>query len=429
MSSRPEAKASASGRAAAPRPAEAEEATIASVGVFSGQDLFGDALLKLPFLRALRAAFPGATITWMVTRETEFARSFAPIAAPFLDRIVERCGIGETPWELLRQVPSGLGPFDVLIDTQSRHWLSLSLRRLPHRRFASGALRGGGTGPHMLDGMFTVLAAALSRGAPPPDRDLSPVPVPPALSAAAAEALPLPPAERRYVALAPGAGDRRKCWPLEAFAALARGHEARGRIPVVLLGPQEEEWRMALAEAAPSALFPEDHPAFAAATGDDGHSRPLRAVALAGRCAAGVANDAAPGHMIAAAGTPLVSLFGPTNPAKFRPVLSRRSVVIRAQDFGGTEMARIPVAAVESALEALLAAEAPPPSASGAARLGPAACAAAARHASSADRPPRVTIAGSERWTARGKTTIGRNIGDRRNHRPNPPPQGHDDPR
>jgi ADP-heptose:LPS heptosyltransferase len=102
----------------------------------------------------------------------------------------------------------------------------------------------------------------------------------------------------------------------------------------------------------PGALFPEEHPAFAALLRDG--PQPLRAIAVAARCAAGVANDGGPGHMIAASGAPLLSLFGPTRPEKFRPVAAR-SAVLRAQEFGGAEMDRIPVPAVAAALETLLA--------------------------------------------------------------------------
>uniref|UniRef100_UPI0022EA974E glycosyltransferase family 9 protein n=1 Tax=Falsiroseomonas oryzae TaxID=2766473 RepID=UPI0022EA974E len=102
----------------------------------------------------------------------------------------------------------------------------------------------------------------------------------------------------------------------------------------------------------PGACFPEEHPAFAALL--QAGPQPLRAVAVAARCAAGVANDAGGGHMIAASGTPLLSLFGPTRPDKFRPVAAR-SAVLRAQDFGGPEMHRIPMEAAAAALESLLA--------------------------------------------------------------------------
>ena len=69
----------------------------------------------------------------------------------------------------------------------------------------------------------------------------------------------------------------------------------------------------------------------------------------ADRLAAAVANDSGTGHLIAAAGTKLVSLFGPTRAAKFAPAAPRLEIVA-AQDFGGEAMEAIPLDAVDAAL-------------------------------------------------------------------------------
>ena len=324
------------------------EAAPRRIGVFSHQEVIGDGLYKIVFLRALRHAFPAAELTWMTTQDTVFARALAPVTAPLLDRVVEHCGIGDTPSGFLRRPPP-LGPFDLLLDTQALLWRTLQLWRVPHRRFLSAAflrrgLGGAAIGPHSLDRLFALLEAATGTRAA---RDLSPLQLPAELIAAAEAALP---GRASRIAFAPGAGGVVKCWPLERFIALARLQAERGRQPVFLLGPQENHWRNQILQQVPSVLFPEDHPAFTGTI-----RGPLRAVAVASRCAAGVANDAGPGHMIAASGAPLLSLFGPTRPEKFRPVASR-SAILRAQDHGGQEMAAIPLEAAAAALETLLAA-------------------------------------------------------------------------
>ncbi|MGG5817253.1 glycosyltransferase family 9 protein [Falsiroseomonas sp. HW251] len=324
-----------------------------SVGVFSRQEIFGDGLYKVIFLRGLRSAFPGATLTWMTTLDTVFARSLSSVAGPpLLDQVVEFCGIGKKPLELLKPRPRGLGPFDLIIDTQSVLVPTIQLWRIPHRRFVSATfhrrgLDGAPHGVHILDRLFGLLELAAGHRV---ERDLSPLPLPAPLVAAAEAALPGPASGR--IALAPGAGGENKIWPLDRFIALAQSQAARGRQAVFLLGPKEAPWRERIGAEAPGALFPEEHPAFAAAV-EAGSAQPLRAVAVAARCAAGVANDAGPGHMIAGSGTPLLSLFGPSSPEKFRPICTR-SMMVRAQDFGGPEMTRIPVEAVQDALEALI---------------------------------------------------------------------------
>ena len=69
---------------------------------------------------------------------------------------------------------------------------------------------------------------------------------------------------------------------------------------------------------------------------------------------AAVSNDSGGGHLVAAGGVPLVSLWGPSVMEKAPPQASRL-VTILARDYGSTSMDAIPVDRVDDALEALLA--------------------------------------------------------------------------
>jgi ADP-heptose:LPS heptosyltransferase len=90
---------------------------------------------------------------------------------------------------------------------------------------------------------------------------------------------------------------------------------------------------------------------------ETGEASPLLTMALAQRLAAAISNDSGTGHLLAAAGCPMVSLFGPTRAAKFAPA-ARRLEIVEAQGFGGEAMTAIPLAAVAAAIERLLTAEA-----------------------------------------------------------------------
>jgi ADP-heptose:LPS heptosyltransferase len=83
-------------------------------------------------------------------------------------------------------------------------------------------------------------------------------------------------------------------------------------------------------------------------------------MALGRRLAVAVANDSGAGHLLAASGVAMISLFGPSAAAKFAPA-ARRLTLIEAQRFGGSEMSAIPLAAVSEAVEVSLA-PTPPPS-------------------------------------------------------------------
>ena len=129
---------------------------------------------------------------------------------------------------------------------------------------------------------------------------------------------------------------------------MGRELTAKGFAPVGLLGPGDADLEPALREDLPEAEFP-----LSQASDANLAHEPLLSMALARRCEAAVASDSGSGHILAASGVPLVSLFGPTDPDKFAPSADRLYVV-RAQEFGGDAMANIPVDAVLVTVEALL---------------------------------------------------------------------------
>ena len=104
-----------------------------------------------------------------------------------------------------------------------------------------------------------------------------------------------------------------------------------------------------LRAAVPEAQFPLQEAGVEAAHGFS----PLFTIALAKQLAAALSNDSGAGHMLAIGGAPLVSLYGTTVAEKFMP-MTRRLAILRAADFGGREMAAIPLAPVLEALEAAL---------------------------------------------------------------------------
>lgn len=318
--------------------------------VYSGLELLGDGVMKLPFVRALRRTWPEARITWLAGKgKTVYAGTLAPLVTDCLDEIIEDAGIGTAARELWRNPLPGRR-FDLVIDTQRRVLTTLILRRIRAGAFISGAAgfllssrRPQGRKakpPAMLAQLLDLIELAAGRRVEPVHDLRLPAPW-----REVAERL-LPPGPR-YLGLAPGAGGAHKRWPLDRFLSLARTQHAAGRVPVFLLGPEEAGWLPAIRDAVPAARFPLQE-----AAGED--ASPLLTIALAGNLAASIANDSGTGHLIAASGCPMVSLFGPTRWEKFAPCASRLEIVA-AQRFGGEAMTAIPEGAVAEALERLLA--------------------------------------------------------------------------
>lgn len=317
-----------------------------SVLVYVGLDLVGDGLMKLPFLRALRATFPAARITWLAGQgKTVYAGALAPLIHGLVDEVIEDAHIGIRWWELLTPRPLKGRHFDLILDTQRRVLTTLIVKRIRHDRFLSAAADwhlsnqrppiGMAKPPAMIRQMLTLIELASDSPASPD----APLQLDAATEAEAERRLPYGPV---YVGLAPGAGGKHKCWPLENYIALAMRQVKAGRVPVVFLGPEERHWEDEIRDAVPGALLPLDFGA-----------TPLLTIALARRLVAAVANDSGTGHMMAAAEIPLISLFGPTAPEKFAPVTPRLSI-LRAQSFGGNGMEMIPLSAVADAIETAL---------------------------------------------------------------------------
>jgi ADP-heptose:LPS heptosyltransferase len=315
--------------------------------VYVGLDLIGDALIKLPFVRALRSAFPQHEIIWVAgDGQSAFAHELAQMTHGLIDQVFENTGTGQALAKKLRGQSVNL-----LIDTQSRVSTTRALRRLKPDVFISRAayflfsdVRPPLTNrrpKRLIDRLLQLVT--LAAGAPVIAD--APIMLSPQARRDAAELLPAGP---KYVAIVPGAGGQHKIWPLEKHIAIANDLAARGYQPVVILGPAETDIFAAVKEYLPNAQFPlQDAQATGLALSCE------LTIALAERCVAGLAADCGGGHLLAAAGLPLVSLFGPTNAEKLAPKTTK-SRILRAQSWNSSEMQAIPTVAVQNALMSIL---------------------------------------------------------------------------
>ncbi len=122
-----------------------------------------------------------------------------------------------------------------------------------------------------------------------------------------------------FVLLNPGAAWENKRWPVEHFAALARGLGERHHLPsVVMWGPGEQDRAEAVVAHAVGHAFASPPTALA----------DVLALGRAARLL--VSGDTGPLHLAASVGTPIVGLFGPTRPERNGPWLASDVAVSRA---------------------------------------------------------------------------------------------------
>lgn len=119
---------------------------------------------------------------------------------------------------------------------------------------------------------------------------------------------------RPRVGLAATGGSATRSWPLERWARTADQLVAAGCSVLLLWGPGERAAAEALRErmGAPAALVPP--------------TDLLELGAVLARLDLLVGNDSGPKHLAVACGTPTLTLFGPTNPINWNPPLPQHAV-------------------------------------------------------------------------------------------------------
>lgn len=311
----------------------------------TSEDRLGDALIKLPVIMALKSQRPDVRLIWSTgDKPSAFKRGLAPLVEQLIDEVHEITGLGSSWSQAFRSHWSQ--HFDCIIVSERKLRATLALRRIPHTLFIAP----------MHNFMLSDRKPAANLSRAPAYRQIQAL-----FELAIGQALTLPQelvlptrylelAERllppgpRYIGFAPGAGGKAKCWPLKYYIEVARVQVLKRRVPVFFLGPDEKTWRDELALAVPAAIFPEY-----SVSGQLLDGPPLT-IALSQRLGASVANDSGTGHLLAAGGRPLVSLFGRTDSRKFEPPFGTRKVIL-ASDFGDSSISSIPLDHVLQALE------------------------------------------------------------------------------
>ena len=275
----------------------------------------GDVVHTLPVASALRQR--GFDVDWVVEPSARPLLEGNPAIHRAIPAPPARAAGLPRAWAAARGLR--VAPHDVALDLQGL-WKSAAWAR------ASGARRVVGfAGPWRREPLSEILLGERVRLDPEPahviDKNLALLRALD-IRAEGHREFPLPPAptEARRVSeqiaangwgdfavINPGGGWASKLWPQESFGKVAEGLAALGIVPVVTWGPGERECaeRVVAASAQTARLcFP---------------TTLLEYVELARRARVVLAGDTGPLHLACAAGTPVVGVFGPTDPARNGP--------------------------------------------------------------------------------------------------------------
>lgn len=285
----------------------------------------GDVLHTLPAVAALRAAHRDAKIDWVVAREWAPVLEGSPVIndvipfdrRSFLDLI-------ECVLRLRKNQYSCAIDFQGLYKSSVLAALSGAGRVIGFERGwarEEGAAifyteRAVPTGRHVTELNYSLAERA---GASRPQAPEYPLRVPAGGAASVRARLHELGVAGDYIVVGPGGSWRAKCWPAERYGQFCREFEKESRLrAVVIRGPGEE----ALAEGVRQAAAPAC-PVIIAPTIEE-----LMGLLAHARCM--VAADSGPLHLAAALGTPVVGLYGPTDPARNGPYVRLAVIVHKA---------------------------------------------------------------------------------------------------
>ena len=276
----------------------------------------GDVVHTLPLAAALRRAFPDGVIDWVIDERSADLLSLVPV----LDRVVVLRTRSRPALRALAECGRTLRGrgYDVALDAQGLGKSALVAR-------CSGAARVVGfTTPFLRERWARWLYTERADPGRPThvvERNLGLLAPLGVDSGAWAFPLQFPPSDApartrgrlgvaggRFALLNPCSAWASKCWPAERFGAVASWLRRAHRLPsAVLWGPGEEERAEAVAAASDGA----------AEVAPPTRLRDL--VALTRAAAVVVSGDTGPLHVAAAVGTPVVGLYGPSDPARNGP--------------------------------------------------------------------------------------------------------------
>lgn len=285
----------------------------------------GDILHTVPAVAALRATHKNARIDWVVERK------WAPVleGSPAINEVIpfDRAsvfGALACVQRLRRKNYTCAIDFQGLYKSSILAMLSAAPRRIGFERDwarEEGAAllyteRVIPTGRHVAELNYSLAEKA---GASRPARPEYPLRVP-AGGAASVRARLAELGIGDYIVVAPGGSWRAKCWPPERYAVFCREFAKRHALPAIVIhGPGEE----LLAEEVCCAAHPAA-PVKMATTIEE-----LMGLVAHARCV--IAADSGPLHLAAALGTPVVGLYGPTDPARNGPFVRSAVIVNKAR--------------------------------------------------------------------------------------------------
>jgi heptosyltransferase I len=301
----------------------------------------GDVIHGLPAVGALRAAFPEAVLGWLI--EERWAELLCTLSTPrsgprsaqrpLVDRLHtvntrqwRHAPFSAATWERVAASLSDLRAtrYDTVVDFQG------AVRSSLLARWSGAPVIYGAAQPRENLATMFYTRQIITRGEHVVEQNLS------LAEAVAQQALKIPRVElprddaadqecdrrlkaqgtQEFALLNPGAGWGAKQWPAERYGEVAKQFAENGLKTLVNVGPGEEDLARTVETAS-------------GGTAQTFTGSLTQLIALTRRARLFIGGDTGPMHLAAALGVPVVGIFGPTDPARNGPFVTR-NIVLRS---------------------------------------------------------------------------------------------------
>ena len=279
----------------------------------------GDAIQLFPLILSLQNHFKNCTLYYLGAHKNHFCHRLKNYNIVIKTINLDLNYFGFRWFHLLnvkkKIAQKKIDEFDLIIDLQSKIRNTLILKQIPTRNFFSSTFnfffctrknnylnKKNNTPSLVLENLEIFLNTKIKK------INFSSTMLDSKYIQEAKRLLP----DQNYIGFSVTQGNeyRRKSWPIKNFVSLAKKYLSVGKKIVFFIEKNDDKLIAYIKNKLPMAIFPESMSEI---------SSPPLVTALAARLEKTITIDNGTMHMISLAGSPMITLFGPTNSRKFSP--------------------------------------------------------------------------------------------------------------
>ena len=307
--------------------------------VFSNAEKIGDGIIKLPLLYEIKKRLPNYDLVWVTNSgSTVYNKELKNLASQYIDHIIEKVDLNPFFWKKISPTYNFENEYyEYIFDTQKAVYRTLALKRIKCDQFISSTANflfsskkfesKQKVNKYYLDGLLNLLDLIKC------DRVNSNFKIGSQITQEK-KLKKIFSFNKKYIGIAPGAGEKNKIWPLEKFIKVGKYFIEKNYKIVLYLGPEEIRIKDKLIKEFPKAIFAEDI--------IQGYSNIEIVIGSTKFLTCALANDSGISHMLSTKHCPLIKLFGPKDSFKFTPI-NTYIKTISSTEFNSKNVSMIPI--------------------------------------------------------------------------------------